>query len=120
MGTLSLALRSIADSASEMERAVASGDVKVPAGANPAEEKKYLLSFANRPMDKNTTYTTGGDVSRFQRRTVPGRAPEPGLMASAPAAAGAASAASIAAVPTGPVVRVARGNTVTLVPVGGR
>ena len=120
MGQLSLALRSIADSASEMERAVASGDVKVPAGANPAEEKKYLMSFANRPMDKNTTYTTGGDVSRFQRRTVPGRAPENGAMATAQSGQGPAAAASLASVPTGPVVRVARGNTVTLVPVGGR
>src|SRR3982750_3928492 len=39
LGTLSLSLRSLADNTSELERAVASGDVKVPAGANPAEEK---------------------------------------------------------------------------------
>ena len=71
MGTLSLSLRSIADNTAELERAVASGDVKVPAGTNPAEERRMLLAVANRPADNNTTYVTGGDVSRFQRRSVP-------------------------------------------------
>ena len=33
-----------------------------------------LLAVANRPADNNTTYVTGGDVSRFQRRTVPAKA----------------------------------------------
>ena len=114
MGTLSLSLRSIADNSAELERAIASGDVKLPEGANPADERRMLLAVANRPIDSNPTFTTGGDVSRFQRRTVPGRAN------SAPAA-GAAGAPSIAAgVPTGPVVRVARGNNVTVVPVGAR
>ena len=32
-----------------------------------------LLAIANRPIDSNTTFSTGGDVSRFQRRTVPGK-----------------------------------------------
>ena len=109
MGTLSLSLRSIADNAAELERAVASGEVKMPQGANPAEERKMLLAVANRPMDNNTTFTTGGDVSRFQRRTVPGRASS-GDGAN-PAAAGAVA---------GPVVRIARGNSVTVVPVGAR
>jgi hypothetical protein len=36
------------------------------------------------------------------------------------AAAALAPAASAAPVPTGPVVRVARGNNVTLVPVGAK
>ena len=57
----------------DLERAVAAGDVKVPAGTNPAEEKQMLLAMANRPIDSNTTFSTGGDVSRFQRRTVPAR-----------------------------------------------
>src|SRR4051794_9016459 len=112
LGTLSLSLRSIADNTSELERAVASGDIKVPANADPAQEKQMLLAMANRPIDGNTTYSTGGDVSRFQRRTVPAKT------ASAPAAGGAASPA--AAISVGPVVRVARGNTVTVVPVGAR
>ena len=74
LGSLSLSLRSIADNTSELERAVASGEVKVPAGTNPAQEKQMLLALANRPIDNNTTFSTGGDVSRFQRRSVPARA----------------------------------------------
>ena len=112
MGKLSLSLRSIADQTSELERAVASGDVKVPAGTSPADERQMLTAFANRPMDNNTTFTTGGDVSRFQRRTVP-VAPT-----TAPAAGGGAAGAP--AVPAGPVVRVARGNDISVVPVGAR
>ncbi len=116
LGGLSLQLRSIADNTAELERAVAAGEVQVPAGTNPAEERKMLLAVANRPADNNTTYVTGGDVSRFQRTSVP--------RASAPAASAAgdsgATPAGGAAVPTGPVVRVARGNSVTVVPVGAR
>src|SRR5207248_7188845 len=73
LGTLSLSLRSIADNSAELERAVAAGDIKVPANANPAQEKQMLLALANRPVDGNTTFSTGGDVSRFQRRTVPAK-----------------------------------------------
>ena len=114
LGTLSLSLRSIADNTSELERAVAAGDVKVPAGTNPLQERQMLLAVANRPIDSNTTYSTGGDVSRFQRRTVPARTP-----ASAPSGV-PGGVASSAAMPVGPVVRVARGNTITVVPVGAR
>jgi len=116
MGTLSLALRSIADNASELERAVASGDVKVPAGTDPSEEKRMLLAIANRPADNNTTFVTGGDVSRFQRRSVPAKP----AAAPAPGTAAPAGNAGVAGVPVGPVVRVARGNNVTVVPVGAR
>jgi pilus assembly protein CpaB len=113
MGTLSLSLRSIADQTSDMERAVASGDIKIPQGTDPAQERQLLTAFANRPTDNNTTYTTGGDVSRFQRSTVPAAAPSA-------APAGAPGAAPAAAIPSGPVVRVARGNAVSVVPVGAR
>jgi pilus assembly protein CpaB len=111
MGTLSLSLRSIGDQTSELERAVASGDVKVPQGTSPDQERQLLSAFANRPMDNNTTFTTGGDVSRFQRRTVPTAAP------SASASAGQGGAAGVG---SGPAVRVARGNDVIVVPVGAR
>ena len=115
IGSLSLALRSIADNAAELERAVAAGDVKVPEGASPVQERQMLLAVANRPADNNTTFSTGGDVSRFQRRSIPAQTP------SAPAAAGAAGSSTPAAgIPAGPVVRVARGNSVTVVPVGAR
>jgi len=114
IGTLSLSLRSLADNTSELERAVAAGDVKVPANADPTQERQMLLAAANRPIDTNTTFSTGGDVSRFQRRTVPGK-PE-SQFASFSRSSGQASGA--AAAPVGPVVRIARGNTITVVPVG--
>src|SRR6476659_6197453 len=43
MGTLSLSRRSIADNTAELERAVAAGDVKVPANASVTQEKQMLL-----------------------------------------------------------------------------
>jgi pilus assembly protein CpaB len=120
LGSLSLSLRSIADTTAELERAVAAGDVKVPQGANPGEERRMLLAAANRPIDSNTTFSTGGDVSRFQRRTIPMRPEErQAQIAKATAMAGKALSAN-AAEPVGPTVRVARGNTVTVVPVGAR
>ena len=112
VGQLSLSLRSIADNTAELERAIASGDVRVPEGTNPAQERQMLLAVANRPIDTNTTYSTGGDVSRFQRRSVPARAPAAGQ--------GGNALSGSAATPAGPVVRVARGNSVTVVPVGAR
>jgi pilus assembly protein CpaB len=132
LGSLSLALRSIADNTAELERAVAAGEVNVPSGTNPVEERKMLLAIANRPVDTNTTYTTGGDVSRFQRSSVPSKAQTNSsssgdsvsqlatamMRASAPPAAAPSSGGS--SVPSGPAVRVARGNNVTYVPVGAR
>jgi pilus assembly protein CpaB len=121
LGTLSLSLRSIADDTSDLERAVAAGEVKVPDGASPVQEKQMLLAAADRPLDSNPTFTTGGDVSRFQRRTVPARPQDQAAAAAKamdnrPAAAGGQAPA----VPVGPVVRIARGNDVTVVPVGAR
>ena len=122
IGTLSLSLRSIADNTSDLERAVASGEVKVPAGANPADEKQMLLAMANRPIDGNTTFSTGGDVSRFQRRTVPASPNANVAQAMGAFGKGLGQALGQAAgLPSsGPVVRVARGNNVTVVPVGAR
>ena len=128
LGQLSLALRSIADNTAELERAVAAGEVKVPAGTNPAEERRMLLAVANRPADNNTTYVTGGDVSRVQRRSVPARSSSQGdqggdpmtKFANAIMGKGNSSAPAVQSVPSGPVVRVARGNNVTVVPVGAR
>jgi pilus assembly protein CpaB len=111
LGQLTLSLRSLADNSAELERAVAAGDVKVPANASPAQEKQMLLAYADRPNDSGTTFTTGGDVSRFQRRTVPSKPVSPVAAAAAPGQA---------TTPVGPVIRVARGNEVTVVPVGAR
>lgn len=122
IGTLSLSLRSIADNEAELERAIAAGEVQIPEGADSKAEAKFLAAMSTRPMDTDTTFSTGGDVSRFQRRTVPaqGRANSGGAPSgNAPVATNGATGATIQA-PVGPVVRVARGNNVTVVPVGGK
>lgn len=118
IGQLSLALRSLADNSAELERAIAAGEVQVPQNGDPNAERRMLLAVANRPIDTGTTYTVGADVSRFQRRTVPpqGRNDSNG----AQAATGGSGPATPDGRPAGPVVRVARGNNVTLVPVGAR
>ncbi len=120
MGQLSLSLRSIADNTAELERAIAAGEVTVPDNADPKAEKRMLLQIASRPVDTDTTFTVGGDVSRFQRRTVPAK-PSSGSAQNAPGPnpTAYAAAAAPASRPMGPVVRVARGNTITDVPVGG-
>ena len=118
VGQLSLSLRSIADNTAELERAVAAGEVKLPAGATPAQEKQALLAIASRPLDNSTSFTTGGDVSRFQRRSVPVKKTDE-RVAAVNNLAGAVRGFNGGA-PTGPVVRVSRGNSVTVVPVGSR
>ena len=112
IGSLSLSLRPLADSAAELERAIAAGEVDVD-GNDTAADRALEQTLARRPSDVNPTYTTGGEVSRFQRTTLPSqrRAAEP-----TPAAGGAGPA--YAAQPSGPVVRVHRGNTVTVVSLG--
>ena len=112
LGMLSLSLRSIADNTAELERAVASGEVKVPVGTAPGQERQLLLAVANRPIDTNTTYTTGGDVSRFQRRTVPAKEGSANVNNLAGAIRGGLGGRP------GSSVRVSRGNTVTVVPLG--
>ncbi|MGQ0559120.1 MAG: Flp pilus assembly protein CpaB [Sphingosinicella sp.] len=114
IGQLSLALRSLSDNTAELERAIAAGEVDVPANADPRAERRMLLAVANQPIDSNTTYTVGADVSRFQRGSVPGRSPDNNNNAAQ------SSAAAVDPRAAGPVVRVARGNNVTLVPVGAR
>ena len=128
IGDLSLSLRSIADNSAELERAIASGEVRVPQTDDPKAERQMLLAIANQPVDGKSTFTTGADVSRYQRSTVPGgekgkSAPQDkmadALTAMALAAAGRAPAAP-SATPAGPSVRVSRGNSVTIVPVGAK
>ena len=124
LGQLSLSLRSIADNTAEVERGVASGAIKIPAGTSPDQEKQILQMMANRPIDTNTTFSTGGDVSRFQRRTVPARPQDKAeVLAKAMNSFGKGLGQAITGQPgggEGPVVRVARGNNVTVVPVGAR
>jgi pilus assembly protein CpaB len=129
IGQISLSLRSLADNNADLERAIASGEIRVPENADPNAERRMLLAIASQPIDTNPTYTVGGDVSRFQRRSVPtagrnGSDNSGGQVRTAVIDAGPVRAVSsggnASAEPTGPVVRVARGNNVTVVPVGAR
>lgn len=106
VGTLSLSLRSLADSQSDLDRAIAEGTFKVPDGLAKADEDKLLTKASKAAQDGPSTFVTGGDVSRFQRHTVPSLTP--------PSAQGASGAP---AAPAGPSVRVFRGQAVTVQPV---
>ncbi len=123
IGSLSLSLRSIADNTIELERAIAAGEIQVPEGDDPNAEKRMLLAIASQPIDTDTSYTVGGDVSRYQRRSVPGRPksespPQPAAVVQYEQPARQSAATD--AVSVGPVVKVARGNSVTIVPVGAK
>jgi pilus assembly protein CpaB len=120
IGTISLSLRSLADNQAELDQAIASGAVKVPAGASKDQEEKLLGQALNRPLDGGVTFVTGGDVSRFQRRSVPVKQPTQSFGGSAPAGAAPASYSRAATVPVGPVVRVTRGKNTSVEPVGAR
>lgn len=71
LGSISLTLRSIADNSTDLEHALASNNVKLPAGASKADEERLLKAALDKPMETGTTFSTGGDVSRFARRTPP-------------------------------------------------
>ncbi|PAX09464.1 Flp pilus assembly protein CpaB [Sphingomonas lenta] len=70
LGSLSLSLRALADSGAELDAAIAGGTVNVPAGG-PNAEAAVLTRAVSRPQSGRSTFSTGGDVSRFERRTVP-------------------------------------------------
>lgn len=113
IGTLSLSLRSIADSQGELDQALASGAVELPAGATPEQEERLLRAAIARPQDVRGSFVTGGDVSRFQRSTMP-RQQSASSGNDAPAQP---SAGTVVARPVGPAVRVTRGQQTTLVQV---
>ncbi|MCB8835595.1 hypothetical protein LJD42_29045, partial [Escherichia coli] len=82
-----------------------------------------MLAVASQPPSGGSTFATGADVSRFQRSTVPGKANgaagmTPQGVTQATVSTGMPGDAS--GLPMGPVVRIARGTTVTVVPVGGQ
>ncbi|TIX51324.1 Flp pilus assembly protein CpaB [Alteraurantiacibacter aquimixticola] len=108
IGTLSLSLRSIADNQAELERAIAAGDIDVPSDATPEEEERILRQAVARPTEGPTTFVTGGDVSRFQRRNL---APTN----AAPAGNGQPMPSFVGPVqPSGPTVRVTRGKNTSV------
>jgi Flp pilus assembly protein CpaB len=116
IGQLSLSLRSIADNTAELERAIAAGEIKVPEGSDPKAEKTMKLAIASRPVDTNPTFVTGADVSRFQRRSVPKASVTPAR----PQFNGGGFGGFGQPQNTGPSVRVFQGDSVTVVPVGGK
>lgn len=77
LGSLSLTLRSMADTPAELERAIAQGNVTLPQKGSAASETRLALDMAAQPSDTNPTYVTGADVSRFLRRSPPRAAPSP-------------------------------------------
>lgn len=120
IGTLSLSLRSIADNQSDLERAIASGEVNIPEGASKAEEERFLRTALSRPRDGASSFVTGGDVSRFQRSSMPRTETPPAAAFAYAGNAGSSSGNRGASAPvrTGPVVNVTRGKTTVAVPVG--
>jgi pilus assembly protein CpaB len=118
LGSLSLSLRSIADNNSDLEQAIASGNVKMP--EDPKAEKAMLTRIASAPSAGNGTMATGADVSRFQRSTVPGKAEGSNVAGGAPVPATNGGIPGGGAVRIGPMVHIVRGNAVTDVAVEGK
>ncbi|MFW2830869.1 Flp pilus assembly protein CpaB [Sphingomonas sp. ID0503] len=106
IGTLSLSLRPLADSNSELERAIAAGEVSVPENGDPKAEKRMMAELAARPSDADTTFVTGADVSRFQRRDMPS------FMQPTPPTGAPVQAAP--ATPRVPSVRILRGSSTSI------
>ena len=117
IGELSLSLRALADNPAELEEAIANGAVTMP--SDKKGEKAAMLRVATMPQSGSSSFATGADVSRYQRSTVPTKTASGGVAQGVPVAGGAGPGGS-APVIAGPVVRVARGNNVTVVPVGGK
>lgn len=129
MGTLSLVLRSLADSQADLERAIAKGDVTIPDGASPEEEERILRAARSRPTEGNKTFETAYDVSRFRSiEDAKIRAKAQELLKKAESRRtdsrrsrpAAATGISTSRAQTGPSVRVTRGKATTQVPVNAR
>jgi pilus assembly protein CpaB len=113
IGSLSLVLRSIADNQSDLERALATGDVDLPNGASREDEERLLRQAVARPQDGATSFVTGGDVSRFQRSSMPKTREQ-----MAQQVVNQVIGATGGGAPAGPTVRVSRGKATTVEPVG--
>ena len=107
IGTLSLSLRALADNAAELEQALASGEINIPADATAEQEAAIMRSATQQPTAGKSTYVTGGDVSRFQRSSIPAQTPI------AVAAENARTQKQIEKIAKGPIVRVSRGGTLS-------
>jgi len=112
----SLALRSLADNDAELERAIAAGDIAIPDNATPEQEERLLKAAMARPIDKGTTFVTGGDVSRFQRKTMPPQDSDRAAQYTPPSP-GVSARVDSQPVYRGPSVRVTRGKATEEIPV---
>ncbi|GEN99192.1 hypothetical protein NSE01_10250 [Novosphingobium sediminis] len=128
IGTLSLSLRSLADNSSELDQAIALGQIKIPAGATKADEEKIIKQAMGKPIEATgNSFATGGDVSRFQPKNVNNADPAAAAAAMARAVTsaiprsmpgGMMPAAARSLLNPGPVVRVTRGKDTQEVSVG--
>lgn len=120
VGSLSLSLRSIADNAGDLENAIANGQVDVPDKDDPDAEKRMIARVAASPQGGPGSFSTGADVSRYQRSSIPAKSAPSGDGSGGSGAPAGGAFPGAGAVQSGPVVRVARGNNVTAVSVGGK
>jgi len=120
LGSLSLSLRSIADNQGELEDAIANGEVDVPANGDKKAEQAMIANVAARPVKGGVTVSTGADVSRYQRSTVPAKPPADRQSNSGQSGPQQVYPGAPAPVAQGPVVRVVRGSDTVVVPVGGK
>ena len=147
IGALSLALRALTDAPAQgfasanpdranPDRAIASGTLSIPANASRQDEERLIGQAAASPDDGAGAYVTGGDVSRFLRRSMPRmmagamaeNADGPPLSSMARTVAGAMRVPSAANGPSatvppyrgGAVVTVSRGKEITPAFVGGQ
>ena len=100
LGQISLSLRPLAENTQELEQAIATGEIEVPDNMDATAEKHLQLALQRQPNDRNPTFTTGGEVSRFASNLDPRPVK---VRNNAPA---------------GPSVRVFRGGKATEVSVG--
>jgi pilus assembly protein CpaB len=114
IGTISLSLRALADNQSELEQALATGKLNMPKGASGEEEAAIIASVQKQPTSGPSTYATGGQVSRFQRNSIPAITPVQ------KATEAVQIAKQVEKVSRGPVVRVSRGGNTTEVPLDRR
>lgn len=110
VGALSLTLRSLADNSQQLEEALASGDIDAASAGDSKGEVKMLAAVVTHPSDRRSTYSTGADVSRYQRSSVPAK----------PVETNGQGDGSGGITGTGPIVRVARGTAVTNVEIGSK
>jgi pilus assembly protein CpaB len=110
IGTLSLALRALADNAAELEQALATGEVNMPKGASAEDEQRIIAKIAKKPTMGPSTYSTGGQVSRFQRTSVPAITPVQQAVEGVRVQQQVERASKDA---RGPIIRVTRGGTTT-------